>query len=113
MVKTNLEILLIDTGIMTISQKDIPTLPANQTTGMLIHEAVEMLKRVNETLNTRLARMKELAKSLLEYPVVRAMDSSVGGLRYRAGWLIMSGYMLVTMIATFYVYRKKLTRIII
>lgn len=80
MVKTNLEILLIDTGIMPISQKDIPTLPANQTTGMLIHEAVEMLKRVNETLNTILARMKELAKSLLEYPVVRAMDSSVGGI---------------------------------
>lgn len=59
--------------IYSMAKEGIPTLPANQTTKMLVHEAVEVLKRVNETLNTILARMKELAKSLHEYPVVRAM----------------------------------------
>lgn len=59
--------------IYSMAKEGIPTLPANQTTEMLVHEAVEVLKRVNETLNTILARMKELAKSLPEYPVVRAM----------------------------------------
>ena len=59
--------------IYSMAKEGIPTLPANQTTKMLVHEAVEVLKRVNETLNTILARMKELAKSLPEYPVVRAM----------------------------------------
>lgn len=61
------------TTIYSMAKEGIPTLPANQTTKMLVHEAVEVLKRVNETLNTILARMKELAKSLPEYPVVRAM----------------------------------------
>ena len=59
--------------IYSMAKEGIPTLPANQTTKMLVHEAVEVLRRVNETLNTILARMKELAKSLPEYPVVRAM----------------------------------------
>ena len=59
--------------IYSMAKEGIPTLPANQTTKMLVHEAVEVLKRVNETLNTILARMKDLAKSLPEYPVVRAM----------------------------------------
>lgn len=59
--------------IYSMAKEGIPTLPANQTTKMLVHEAVEVLKRVNETLNTILARMKELAKSLPEYPEVRAM----------------------------------------
>ena len=59
--------------IYSMAKEGIPTLPANQTTKMLVHEAVEVLKRVNETLSTILARMKELAKSLPEYPVVRAM----------------------------------------
>ena len=59
--------------IYSMAKEGIPTLPANQTTKMLVHEAVEVLKRVNETLNTILARMKEVAKSLPEYPVVRAM----------------------------------------
>ena len=59
--------------IYSMAKEGIPTLPANQTTQMLVHEAVEVLKRVDETLNTILARMKELAKSLPEYPVVRAM----------------------------------------
>lgn len=59
--------------IYSMAKEGIPTLPANQTTKMLVHEAIEVQKRVNETLNTILARMKELAKSLPEYPVVRAM----------------------------------------
>lgn len=59
--------------IYSMAKEGIPTIPANQTTKMLVHEAVEVLKRVNETLSTILARMKELAKSLPEYPVVRAM----------------------------------------
>lgn len=59
--------------IYSMAKEGIPTLPANQTTKMLVHEAVEVLRRVNQTLNTILARMKELAKSLPEYPVVREM----------------------------------------
>lgn len=59
--------------IYSMAKEGIPTLPANQTTKMLVSEAVEVLKRVNKTLIIILARMKELAKSLPEYPVVRAM----------------------------------------
>jgi len=40
---------------------------------MLVIQAVDVLKRVDETLNTILARMDEVAKSMPEYPVVRAM----------------------------------------
>ena len=61
------------TKIYSMAKEGIPTIPANQTTKVLVHEAVEVLRRVNETLNTILSRMKELAKSLPEYPVVRAM----------------------------------------
>lgn len=61
------------TKIYTIAKEGIPTLPADSTTKMLLHEAVEVLKRVNQTLNTILSRMEELAKSLPEYSVVRAM----------------------------------------
>lgn len=61
------------TKIYSVAKEGVPTLPANQTTKMLVHEAVQVLKRVNETLKTILTRMKELAKSLPEYPVVRAM----------------------------------------
>ena len=59
--------------IYSMAKDGIPRLPANQTTKMPVHEAVEVLKRVKEALNTILACMKELAKSLPEYPVVRAM----------------------------------------
>ena len=59
--------------IYSMAKEGIPTLPANQTTHLLVHEAVEVLRRVNKTLNIILARMKELAKSLPEYSVVRAM----------------------------------------
>ena len=59
--------------IYSMAKEGIPTLPANQTTKMLVNQAVEVLKRVDETLNTILSRMKELAKALPEYPVVRSM----------------------------------------
>ena len=36
-------------------------------------KAIEVLRRVDETLNTILARMQEIAKTLPEYPVVRSM----------------------------------------
>ena len=59
--------------IYSMAKEGIPTLPANQTTKMLVNQAVEVLKRVDETLNTILSRMKEIAKTLPEYPVVRSM----------------------------------------
>lgn len=40
---------------------------------MLVLEAVRVLKEIDSTLMKILTRMKELAKSLPEYPVVRAM----------------------------------------
>ncbi len=44
---------------------------------------------------------------------VFAMDPSVGGLLgFTEGWLIMAGYMILTMIAAVYVYRKKLARMV-
>ena len=45
----------------------------SQTTKMLVIQAIEVLRRVDETLNTILARMQEIAKALPEYPVVRSM----------------------------------------
>ena len=59
--------------IYSLAKEGIPTLPADQTTKMLVTQAVEALRRVDETLNTILARMDEIAKLLPEYPVVRAM----------------------------------------
>ena len=40
---------------------------------MLVIQAIEVLRRVDETLNTILARMQEIAKTLPEYTVVRSM----------------------------------------
>ena len=59
--------------IYSIASNGIPTLPADQTTKMLVNQAVEVLKRVDETLNTILARMQEIANTLPEYSVVRSM----------------------------------------
>ena len=59
--------------IYSLAKEGIPTLPADQTTKMLVTQAIEVLRRVDETLNTILTRMNEIAKSLPEYPVVRAM----------------------------------------
>ena len=59
--------------IYSMAKEGIPTLPADQTTKMLVIQAIEVLRRVDETLDTILARMQEIAKTLPEYPVVRAM----------------------------------------
>ena len=59
--------------IYSMAKEGIPTLPADQTTKMLVIQAIEVLRRVDETLNTILARMQEIAKTLPEYTVVRSM----------------------------------------
>ena len=59
--------------IYSMAKEGIPTLPADQTTKMLVIQAIEVLRRVDETLNTILARMQEISKALPEYPVVRSM----------------------------------------
>jgi hypothetical protein len=43
--------------IYSMAKEGIPTLPADQTTKMLVIQAIEVLRRVDETLNTILARM--------------------------------------------------------
>ena len=40
---------------------------------MLVNQAIDILRRVDETLTTILAQMQEIAKTLPEYPVVRSM----------------------------------------
>ncbi len=59
--------------IYSLAKEGIPSIPADQTTRMLVHQAVEVLRKVDETLRTILARMTELAKTLPEYSVVRSM----------------------------------------
>ncbi len=59
--------------IYSMAKDGIPTLPADQTTKMLVIQAVEVLRRVDETLSTILSRMQEIAKTLPEYSVVRSM----------------------------------------
>ena len=59
--------------IYSMAKEGIPTLPADQTTKMLVIQAIGVLRRVDETLNTILTRMQEIAKTLPEYPVVRSM----------------------------------------
>lgn len=65
-------------AIYTWACNGIPTLPSSAaSTKMLTLEAVRVLKEVNKTLETILTKMQELAISLPEYGVVRAM-SGVG-----------------------------------
>ena len=59
--------------IYSMAKEGIPTLPATQTTKMLVIQAVDVLKRVDETLVMILARMREIAKTLPEYDTVRSM----------------------------------------
>jgi len=61
--------------IYSVAKDGIPTLPADQTTKMLVIQAVEVLKRVDETLGIILSRMQEIAKTLPEYSV----GGSMGG----------------------------------
>ena len=65
--------------IYSLAKDGIPTIPSNApSTKMLLLEAVKALREVNSALFAILTRMKELAKTLPEYPVVRAM----GGVGY-------------------------------
>lgn len=60
--------------IYKLAKEGIPTLSSNTpSVKMLVLEAVKVLREVNSTLFAILSRMKELAKTLPEYPIVRAM----------------------------------------
>ena len=64
--------------IYRLAKEGIPTVPSNApSTKMLLLEATKALREINSALFAILTRMKELAKTLPEYPVVRAM-SGVG-----------------------------------
>ena len=61
--------------IYSLAKNGIPTIPSNApSTKMLLLEATRALREVNSALFAILTRMKELAKTLPEYPVVRAME---------------------------------------
>jgi transposase len=60
--------------VYTLARNSIPTLPVNYSSAkMMVQEAVRVLQSVDATLYKILAQMKELAKSLPEYGVVRNM----------------------------------------
>ena len=60
--------------IYELAKEGIPTLSSNiPSVKILVLEAVKVLREVNRTLFAILSRMKELAKVLPEYPIVRAM----------------------------------------
>ncbi|KJS45983.1 IS110 family transposase [Desulfosporosinus sp. BICA1-9] len=60
--------------IYALALDGIPTLSSNTpSTKMLVEEAVKVLHMIDTTLASILARMRALAKSLMEYDVVMAM----------------------------------------
>lgn len=60
--------------IYALAKEGIPTVSSNTpSTKMLVQEAVRVLQEVDHTLMTILTQMRSLAKSLPEYPIVRAM----------------------------------------
>ena len=60
--------------VYKLAKDGIPTISSNApSTKMLLLEAVKALREVNSALFVILTRMQELAKTLPEYPVVRAM----------------------------------------
>lgn len=59
--------------IYSLAKNGIPTIPASASTKMLMLESVKALREVNSALYNILTRMKELAKTLPEYSVVREM----------------------------------------
>lgn len=60
--------------IYALAKESIPTLSSSTpSTKMLVLEAVRVLKEINKTIQVILARMKELAKQLPEYEIVRNM----------------------------------------
>ena len=52
----------------------IAVFPKNETTKMLVQDAVEMLNAVSQTVESLRTRMDQTASTLPEYPVVMAMD---------------------------------------
>ena len=52
----------------------IAVFPKNETTKMLVQDAVEMLNAVSKTVESLRTRMDQTASTLPEYPVVMAMD---------------------------------------
>ena len=61
--------------IYQLAQEGIPTLSSKTpSTKMLVLESVRVINEVNKTLSLILAQMKELAKSLKEYNIVREME---------------------------------------
>lgn len=57
-----------------LAKEGIPTVSSDTpSTKMLVQEAVRVLREIDNTLMTILTQMQALAKSLPEYPVVRAM----------------------------------------
>lgn len=61
--------------IYALAKQGIPTLNSNApSTKMLVLEAVRVLREIEKTLSKILSQMQELAKSLKEYEVVRAME---------------------------------------
>ena len=60
--------------IYELASDGIPTLPSGTpSTKMLVQEAVTVLRTIDQSLNNILTQMKELAKRLPEYSVVRSM----------------------------------------
>ncbi len=60
--------------IYELAANGISTLPSSTpSTQMLVQEAVNVLRTIDKSLNNILTRMKEIAKSLPEYSVVRSM----------------------------------------
>ena len=63
--------------IYALAKEGIPTVSSNTpSTKMLVQEAVRVLREVDHTLMTILTQMRSLAKSLPEYPIVRAVGLS-------------------------------------
>ena len=59
-----------------LAKEGIPTVSSDtSSTKMLVQEAVRVLREIDNTLMTILTQMQALAKSLPEYPVVRAMGA--------------------------------------
>lgn len=60
--------------VYALAKEGIPTLSSSTpSVKMLVQEAVRVLREVDNTLMTILTQMQELAKTMPEYPVVRAM----------------------------------------
>ena len=63
--------------IYLLAKEGIPTLTYDSTSRLLVQQAAEAVRGMNQVLYRILAQMRELAEKRPEYPVVRAM-SGVG-----------------------------------